>query len=71
MCAKYFCNASSLTIVVPVQTFKCQPQFLLVLFQVFGELFEVETPIFVLVTRRHNLLQRRDKTYILFICLLK
>lgn len=42
---------SSPTIVVPVQTLERQPQLLLVLFQVFGELVEVQTAVFVLITR--------------------
>lgn len=49
-----------LTIVVSVQTPECQPQLLLVLLQVFGELVEVETPILVLVPGRHDLLQRGE-----------
>lgn len=57
-------SSSSLspTIVVSVQTLKCQQQFLLVLLQIFGKLLEVEASVFVLVTRRDNFLQRGDKT---------
>lgn len=53
---------SSPTIVVSVQTLERQPQLLLVLLQVFGELVEVQTPVFVLITGRHDFLQRGDKT---------
>lgn len=49
------------TIVVSVQTLECQPQLLLVIFQILRELVEVETPVFVLVTRGHNFLQGGDK----------
>lgn len=42
---------SSPTVVVSVQTPECQPQLLLVVLQVLGELVEVETSVFVLVTR--------------------
>lgn len=48
------------TVVVSVQALECQPQLLLVIFQILGELVEIETPVFVLVTRRHNFLQRGD-----------
>lgn len=48
------------TIVVSVQTLECQPQLLLVIFQIFGELIKVETPVFVLVTGRDNFLQRGE-----------
>lgn len=51
------------TIVVSIQTLKSQPQLLLVLLQVPGELVEVQTPIFVLVTRWHDFLQRGDQVY--------
>ena len=49
-----------LTIVVPVQTLEREPQFLLVLLQVSGELVEVQAPIFVLVSGRHDFLQEGD-----------
>lgn len=48
------------TVVVSVQTLECQAQLLLVIFQILGELVEIETPVFVLVTRRHDFLQRGD-----------
>lgn len=38
------------TIIIPVQTTECEPQLHLVIFQVFGELVKVQTPIIVLVS---------------------
>lgn len=61
--------APSLTIIVPVQTLECQPQLLLMFFQIFAELVEVQAPIFVLISRRHYFLQRGDTIYGLFVLL--
>lgn len=45
------------TIVVPVQALESQPQFLLVILQILGELIEVQTSVLVLVSRGHDFLQ--------------
>lgn len=45
------------TVVVSVQTLERQPQLLLVVLQILGELAEVQTPILVLVSGGHDFLQ--------------
>lgn len=52
------------TIVVPVQTLESQPQLLLVILQILGELAEVQTPILVLVSRGHDFLQELKRLHL-------
>lgn len=50
------------TIVVPVQALESQPQLLLVILQILGELVEVQTPILVLVSGGHDFLQELKRS---------
>ena len=59
-----------LTIVVSVQTLEREPQLLLVLLQIPGELAEVQSPVLVSVPGRDDFLQRRDQIE-LTICITK
>lgn len=56
---------AELTIILFVQTFEHQPQFLLVVLEVMDELFKVQLPIQVFVTSLHNFLEDKIRFCVL------